>query len=185
LSSLLVLSGPSGVGKTTIAKKVREIPGVVRVMTTTTRGKRPQEVDGRDYRFLTRAEFEAEIARGAFLEWAEIDKNLYGTPKAEIEKQISAGKVVLVDIDPQGAKSVRALGMPAFFVFIAPPDMEELRRRLTGRKSESPEAVQMRLERAEREMGQKDLYDAVVINREVEAAVEEIRGLLRARKLIS
>jgi guanylate kinase len=185
LSSLLVLSGPSGVGKTTIAKKVRELPGVVRVMTTTTRGKRPQEVDGKDYRFLTRPEFEAEIARHAFLEHAEIDGNLYGTPKAEIEKQISAGKVVLVDIDPQGAKSVRGLGLPAFFVFIAPPDMEELKRRLLGRKSESPEAVKMRLERAEREMGQKDLYDAVVVNRDVDAAVEEIRGLLRARKLIS
>lgn len=180
-----MLSGPSGVGKTTIAKKVRELPGVVRVMTTTTRGKRPQEVDGKDYRFLTREEFEKEIARGAFLEHAEIDGNLYGTPKAEIEKQISAGKVVLVDIDPQGAKSVRGLGLPAFFVFIAPPDMEELKRRLLGRKSESPEAVKMRLERAEREMGQKDLYDAVVVNRDVDAAVEEIRGLLRARKLIS
>ena len=185
MSSLLVLSGPSGVGKTTIAKRVRELPGVVRVMTTTTRGRRPQEVDGRDYRFLTREAFEEEIARGAFLEHAEIDGNLYGTPKAEIEKQISAGKVVLVDIDPQGAKSVKALGLPAFFVFIAPPDMEELRRRLTGRKSESPEAVKMRLERAEREMGQKDSYDAVVVNRDVDGAVEEIRALLKSRNLIS
>jgi guanylate kinase len=185
LSSLLVLSGPSGVGKTTIAKKIREFPGVVRVMTTTTRPRRAQEADGRDYRFLSRGEFEAEVARGAFLEHAEIDGNLYGTPKSEIEKQISAGKVVLVDIDPQGAKSVRALGLPAFFVFIAPPDMEELRRRLVGRKSESPEAVKMRLERAEREMGQKDLYDAVVVNRTVEGAVDEIRALLRSRNLIS
>jgi guanylate kinase len=185
LSSLLVLSGPSGVGKTTIAKRVREFPGVVRVMTTTTRARRPQEVDGRDYRFLAREAFEAEIARGAFLEHAEIDGNLYGTPKAEIEKQISAKKVVLVDIDPQGAKSVKALGMPAFFVFIAPPDMEELKRRLEGRKSESPEAVKQRLDRAVWEMGQQDLYDAVVVNRTVEGAVEEIRGLLRARNLIS
>lgn len=185
MSSLLVLSGPSGVGKTTIAKRIRELPGVVRVMTTTTRGKRPQEVDGKDYRFLTREEFEKEIARDAFLEHAEIDGNLYGTPKAEIEKQISAGKVVLVDIDPQGAKSVKALGLPAFFVFIAPPDMEELRRRLLGRKSESPEAVKMRLERAEREMGQKDSYDAVVVNRDVDGAVEEIRALLKSRNLIS
>ena len=154
-------------------------------MTTTTRAKRPQEVDGKDYRFLTREAFEKEIAKGAFLEHAEIDGNLYGTPKAEIEKQISAGKVVLVDIDPQGAKSVRGLGLPAFFVFIAPPDLEELRRRLVGRKSESPEAVKMRLERAEREMGQKDSYDAVVVNRDVDGAVEEIRALLKSRNLIS
>ena len=180
-----MLSGPSGVGKTTIAKRVRDFPGVVRVMTTTTRARRPQEVDGRDYRFLTREAFEAEIARGAFLEHAEIGGSLYGTPKAEIEKQISAKKVVLVDIDPQGAKSVQALGMPAFFVFIAPPDMEELKRRLEGRKSESPEAVKERLDRAVWEMGQQNLYDAVVVNRTVEGAVEEIRGLLRARNLIS
>ena len=180
-----MLSGPSGVGKTTIAKKVREMPGIVQVTTATTRAQRPGEVHGRDRWFMTREEFEAGIAKNAFLEWAEIDRNLYGTPKAEIEKQISAGKVVLVDIDPQGAKSVRALGLPAFFVFIAPPDMEELRRRLVGRKSEPPEAVKMRLERAEREMGQKDSYDAVVVNRDLDGAVEEIRALLKSRNLIS
>ena len=180
-----MLSGPSGVGKTTIAKKVRELPGVVQVTTTTTRAQRPGEVDGRDRNFVTKETFKAGIARGAFLEYAEIDGNLYGTPKAEIEKQVAAGKLVLLDIDPQGAKSVRALGLPAFYVFLAPPDLEELKRRLVGRNSESPEAVRMRLERAEREMGQQDLYDAVVVNRTVEGAVEEIRALLRGRNLIS
>jgi guanylate kinase len=182
--ALLVLSGPSGVGKTTIAKKLKEAPGIVRVMTTTTRGRRPQELDGRDYRFLTRAEFEADIASGAFLEHAEIDGNLYGTPKAAIEKELSSGKLVLVDIDTQGAATVRAMKRPAFFVFIAPPDMAELRRRLEGRKSESPEAVKARLARAEREMGQKDLYDAVVVNSTVEQAVEEILTMARSRKLL-
>ncbi len=182
--SLLVLSGPSGVGKTTVAKKLREVPGVVRVMTTTTRSRRPQEVDGRDYRFLTREAFEAEVRAGAFLEYAEIDGNLYGTPKAEIEKELRAGKVVLVDIDTQGARSVRVLKLPALFVFIAPPDMAELRRRLEGRKTESAEALKMRLARAEREMAQKETYDAVVVNSTVERAVEEILALARARNLL-
>lgn len=182
--ALLVISGPSGVGKTTISRKIRETPGIVRVMTATTRARRPQEVDGRDYRFLARTEFEAAAARNEFLEWAEIDGNLYGTPKAEIERRISSGSLVLVDIDPQGARSVRALALPAFFVFIAPPDMEELRRRLVGRKSESPEAVRMRLERAEREMLQQDLYDAVVVNTTVEGAVDEILALLRTKGLL-
>jgi guanylate kinase len=180
----LVLSGPSGVGKTTIAKRLGEIPGVVRVMTTTTRAKRPQEVDGKDYRFLSREGFEAELQAGGFLEHAEIDGNLYGTPRVAIEKELSSGKVVLVDIDTQGAKSVRDLRLPAFFVFIAPPDMAELRKRLEGRKTESPEALKMRLARAEREMAQKDTYDAVVVNTTVERAVDEILALARARKLL-
>jgi guanylate kinase len=179
-----VISGPSGVGKTTVSRKLREVPGIVRVMTTTTRARRPQEVDGRDYRFLTREAFREAEARGEFLEWAEIDGNLYGTPKEEIRKRISSGELVLVDIDPQGAKAVRALGLPAFFVFIAPPDMEELRKRLVGRQSESPEAVRVRLERAEREMGQQDLYDAVVVNRTVEGAVDGILALLRSKHLL-
>lgn len=183
--SLLVLSGPSGVGKTTVARRLAEVPGVVRVMTTTTRAPRPQEADGRDYRFLTRAAFEAAIPRGEFLEHAEIGGNLYGTPRAAIERELDAGRVVLVDIDVQGAASVRAAGLPAFFVFVEPPSLEELRKRLEGRKSEDPEAVRHRLERAEREMAQKGLYDVVVVNRTVEATVAEIVGEARKRKILT
>ena len=183
--ALLVLSGPSGVGKTTIARKLREVPGIVRAMTSTTRARRPQEVDGRDYRFLARADFEAAIGRGEFLEYAEIGGNLYGSPRAAIEDEIAAGRLVLVDIDPQGAKSVRALGMPAFFVFVEPPSLEELRKRLEGRRSgESLEELRRRLERAERELGQKDLYDVVVTNTTVERAVEEILAHVRKRNLL-
>ena len=177
----MVVSGPSGVGKTTIARKLAEVPGIVRVMTTTTRGRRPQEVDGRDRRFLTREAFKAAIARGEFLEYAQIDGNYYGSPKAEIERQIAEGKLVMADIDVQGAKSVRDLELPAIFVFIAPPDMEELRRRLEGRKSESPEAVAQRLARAEREMAQKDSYDVVVTNVTVERTLEDVLAAVRGR----
>ena len=113
--TLLVLSGPSGVGKTTIARELAKA-GLHKVTTTTTRGPRPGEVDGREYRFLSRPGFEAGIAQGEFLEYAEIVGNLYGTPKAEIEKQLSTRKLVMVDIDTQGASSVRKLGLPALFV---------------------------------------------------------------------
>ena len=181
--TLLVLSGPSGVGKTTIAKKLREA-GVPRVMTTTTRAPRGTEKNGVEYRFLSRAEFEADLAHGKFLESAEIDGNLYGTPKERIEQELASRKVVLVDIDTQGAASIRKMGLPALFVFIAPPDLAELRRRLEGRKTEDPAAVKMRLARAERELAQKDSYDAVVVNTTVERAVDEILALARARKLL-
>ena len=157
---------------------------MVKVTTTTTRDPRPGEVDGKDYRFLSRTDFEAEIARGGFLEHAEIDGNLYGTPRAAIERELEVGKTVLADIDVQGARSVRALGLPALFVFVAPPDMEELRRRLKGRKTESAEAVAARLLRAEREMAEKDSYDAVVVNRTVDGAVDEILAHLEKRNLV-
>lgn len=181
---MLVISGPSGVGKTTIAKKLRE-SGIPRVMTTTTRAPRGTEKNGVEYRFLTRPEFEAEVAQGKFLEYAEIDGNLYGTPKERIDQELASRPVVLVDIDTQGAATLRKMGLPALYVFIAPPDMAELRKRLEGRNTEKPEAVKMRLARAEREMAQKDTYDAVVVNSTVEQAVDEILALARARKLLS
>ena len=178
-----MISGPSGVGKSTIAKKLGDA-GIPRVMTTTTRAPRGTEKNGVEYRFLGRPDFEAEVAQGKFLEWAEIGGNLYGTPKERIAQELASRPLVLVDIDTQGAATLRKMALPALYVFIAPPDMAELRRRLEGRKTEGPEAVKARLDRAEREMSQKDSYDAVVVNQTVERAVEEILALARARKLL-
>ena len=181
---MLVISGPSGVGKSTIAKTL-EAKGIPRVMTTTTRAPRGTETNGVEYRFLNRQEFQDEIKRGSFLEWAEINGNLYGTPKERIEQELASRPLVLVDIDTQGAASLRTMKVPALTVFIEPPSMEELRKRLTGRNTEKPEQLRMRLERAEREMAQRDSYDAVVVNSTVEQAVDEILKLARARKLLS
>lgn len=183
-AALLVISGPSGVGKTTIVRRLEKIPGLVRVVTATTRPPRPGEVDGRDYRFLERAAFEAAAARGEFLEHAEIDGNLYGTPREAVERALRPGNLVLLDLDIQGVRSVRGSGLPMLAIFIEPPSREELRRRLEGRGSEDPESVRRRLERAEREMAQEHLYEVRVVNHTVEETVARIVEELRRRNLL-
>jgi guanylate kinase len=141
-------------------------------------------VNGKDYYFRTREEFEEGIRKGEFLESATIFGNLYGTPRKSIEAAMAEGKKVVVDIDSQGARSVRALHWDACFVFIAPPSLEELRQRLVHRKTESPEVVQRRLQAAESEIAQSGSYDFVVTNRTVEQTVKEIEIELRKRKIL-
>lgn len=179
---LVVLSGPSGVGKTTVAQSLLGDPSFARAVTATTRAPRPGEVDGRDYRFLGAAEFADAVARGEFLEHAEVHGRRYGTPRSEVERVLAAGRTCLLVIDVQGAATLRSAGVPALFVFLAPPSETALRDRLLGRGTEPDAERRLRLENALRhEMPRKDEFDAVVVNDDVERASGEIRSLVRAR----
>lgn len=175
---MVVISGPSGSGKSTICKRLLLDPRVVFSVSATTRGKRPGEVDGRDYHFLTKEEFKHKVERGEFLEHAEVYGNMYGTLRAPMEGVLAEGKIYLLEIDVQGANQLRALGEPGTYVFIAPPDSEELRRRLAQRGTETPEMLERRLHKAEDELREREKYDHVVVNDELERAVGEIRGLI-------
>ncbi len=178
---LVVISGPSGVGKTTVAAALREREGFERAVTATTRPRRVGEEDGVDYHFLDRARFEADRERGRFLETAVVHGELYGTPKNSVRSVIERGEVCVLVIDVQGAATLRDAGEGALFVFLSPPTAEELVRRLTGRASDSAEQVERRLEEARRELARQDEFDAAVINDDLGAAIEQIRRLVLAR----
>lgn len=175
---MVVISGPSGSGKSTICKRLLQDPRVCFSVSATTRRMRPGEADGRDYHFLSVDEFRQRIARGAFIEHAEVYGNLYGTLRQPLENAIAAGKLYLLEIDVQGALQLKALGEPGQYIFIAPPDFEELRRRLIKRNTETPEVLERRLHKAEDEYRERGKYDHVVVNDDLERAVAEVRGLI-------
>ena len=182
-SRLTVLSGPSGVGKGTVVKAVRELfPHVWVSVSCTTRAPRPGERDGVEYHFVTRDRFEELAASGELLEHAEFAGNLYGTPRAPVLERLSAGVPTLLEIELQGARQVRESLPDAQLVFLEPPSWEELERRLVGRASEPPEVVAARLERAKVEMEARADFDARVVNDDVQrAAAELVRLIERVR----
>ena len=179
---LIIMSGPSGVGKGTIREKLMEDKSLnlFYSVSMTTRAPRPGEVNGREYYFVSKEEFQKNIDNGNLLEWAEFVGNRYGTPKDKVEKMRDEGKNVLLEIDVNGTSQVLSKldKNDVISVFIAPPSIEELERRLKGRSTESDEVIKNRVAQAARELSQKDNYRFVVINDDLEQAVEDFRKLI-------
>ncbi len=174
---LLVVSGPSGVGKTTIVHRMQQQLGGHFSVSATTRPRSNEETDGVDYYFVTPSEFDRMQRGGEFLEWAEVfGRHAYGTPRRPVEQALERGELIILDIDVQGARQVRQAMPSAFMVFILPPDEEELMRRLQARGRDDQEAIERRFAEAQHEIRQATevkLYDAFVINDDLERAVEE------------
>ena len=182
--TFFVLSGPSGSGKGTVLKEVlRKSDRIVYSVSATSRSPRAGEVDGINYYFKSREEFETLIKADAFIEYTETYGNYYGTLKAEVEKAIENGKNIILEIDPVGARNVRAHYPDAVLMFLVAPDLEVLSSRLSGRGSESAETFKIRHDAALSEMENATLYDYVVVNDFVERAADDILAIIRAENL--
>ena len=177
-AALVVLSGPSGVGKSTVVKALRaEHPEVWLSVSATTRFPRPGETHGVHYRFVSREEFAELVESGGLLEWAEFAGNLYGTPRQPVLDHLAAGRPVVLEIDLQGARQVRALMPAAKLVFLAPPSWDELVRRLTGRGTEDAAVVEQRLAVARDEMAAEPEFDVTLVNTSVPEVVGQLVAL--------
>jgi len=182
---MFVLSSPSGAGKTTLSRMLTEaMPGLRMSVSTTTRAKRPGEVEGRDYHFVDKTRFEEMVKRGELLEWATVFDNRYGTPRAPVEAALSAGQDVLFDIDWQGTQQLREKARAdVVSVFILPPSAADLEKRLSSRAQDSAGVIRRRMSRASHEMSHWAEYDYIVINHDVEAAFAEVQSILKAERL--
>jgi guanylate kinase len=182
---VVVLSGPSAVGKSTVVRCLRDrVPDLHFSVSVTTRAPRPGEVDGVDYSFVTAERFQDLIEHGALLEWADIHGGLHrsGTPAEPVRKATAAGQPVLIEVDLAGAHAVKRAMPEALTVFLAPPNWEALERRLSGRGTETPEAMARRLATARDELAAQNDFDVVVVNSELESACAELVSLLVAHR---
>ncbi|WJQ79559.1 guanylate kinase [Brevibacillus brevis] len=181
---LLVLSGPAGVGKGTVCKALREVmPDLVYSVSATTRQPRPGEVEGVNYFFKSQEEFKRMIEEDALLEWAEYVGNYYGTPRQFVDDMLNEGRDVILEIEVQGALQVKESFPQGTFLFLAPPDLNELENRIVGRGTESQEIIRKRMEVARAEIELMDHYDYVVVNDVIESACDRIRAIITAEHL--
>lgn len=179
---LIVLSGPSGVGKGTVRKALFKRPdhNLVYSVSMTTRTKRPGEVDGIDYYFVSKEEFQHRLKEGKFLETAEFVGNFYGTPLDKVEEQLDAGKEVVLEIEVEGALQVREKVKDAVLIFLVPPGKQALYDRLRSRGTESEDVIEKRIKKANREFKLAHLYDYIVVNDEVDNAADRVMNIIRA-----
>ena len=180
---LFVVSAPSGTGKTTVVERlVQVVPDLGLSRSYTSRAMRAGETDGVDYNFITRARFEAMVAEDAFLEWADVFGNLYGTCKADSEQELAAGRDLVLVIDVQGARQVRSRGAQTIGVFVLPPSFTALEQRLRGRSKDSEEAIRKRLATARREVRAVAEYEYVIVNDELDTCVDRLRAIVVAER---
>ncbi|MEH2242108.1 guanylate kinase [Nostoc sp.] len=178
LGRLIVLTGPSGVGKGTLMRSLlQRHPELYYSVSVTTRSPRPGEIDGKDYYFISRNKFEQLVAEGEFLEWAEFAGNYYGTPREAVLNQIHFGKLVVLEIELEGARQIRASFPSALSIFILPPSFDELEKRIRSRAQDSQEAIGRRLFRARQEIQAVDEFDIQIVNDDFETALNDIEAV--------
>ena len=184
---LVVISGPSGAGKTSVCRALKQQPGVEFSVSATTRAMRHGEREGIDYHFLSREDFQRRLAENQFLEWATYNGNLYGTPRWPMDQALAQGRTFLVEIEVKGTRQLRERGQEGIYVFIAPPSIEELRRRLQLRGSNDPAEIDQRVQIAGDELAAaretvagRPLYDVILENRDLEQTIAAVQALLRS-----
>ena len=181
---IIVVSAPSGAGKTTICREVlKASPGLAYSVSNTTRAIRPGEINGKDYLFISEKEFRQKIEEGEFVEWTEKFGCLYGTSAIAVRRTINEGKDLLLDVDTEGAKNLKERFPEGIFVFILPPSFEELRSRLIRRGSEDVKVIEVRLAKARDEIKEVFWYDYIIINDDIEKAVEQLKSVYLAEKI--
>lgn len=181
---LLVLSGPSGVGKGTVCESLLEKRNDIRYsISATTRKKRPMEINGENYYFVSLDDFQSKIKENDFLEYAKVHGNYYGTPKSFVTDMVDEGNIVILEIDVQGALQVKENYPEAVFIFLLPPDLKELRNRIEKRSTEDADTIELRMKNAQKELSFIDKYDYGIINDNVDSAVKKVESIIEAEKL--